>query len=420
MKKRAVGLLLAAGMVMTSLMYVPVSAEEAEVITLACWYDEDEMSGILEAINAKLEGKYVVEYTYISNSDWNNVISTQLAAGEGPDIVADGANFPARIKAGNVKDITGAAFLEGINEVGFSLCSDGGKIYGVPSYGWFGGMWYNEDILAECGVEVPKTFDEFVSACEVIKEAGYEPMGFGLADGDTAHSSLLGYLENSFYHNNDTNAEGIAFDNVFANGEITLAGNWDEAVTKWYTLIEKGFIHSEMLGMSNEEAVGNFIAGKSAFLQGGPWQYTNIITDGGVNAAFMPHLSESGENVYVLGGPAASFGVNANTKNEEGAMAVLEAIASVEVQQAIVDANTGGFSYKAGVVAQQPEEYAGIADILNNGNVACAWDRWSVNMPSQSLIDESIAQVQGLVSGDLTIEDYLAAMDEKANSIRYN
>ena len=67
-------------------------------------------------------------------------LGTQLAAGEGPDIVADGANFPARIKAGNVKEITGADYLEGINDAGFALCKEGDKIYGIPSYGWFSGV----------------------------------------------------------------------------------------------------------------------------------------------------------------------------------------------------------------------------------------------------------------------------------------
>ncbi len=70
------------------------------------------------------------------------------------------------------------------------------KIYGIPSYGWFSGIWCNASILEECGVEIPKTFDEFVAACETINEKGYTAYGFGIADDSTATSSLLGYLEN--------------------------------------------------------------------------------------------------------------------------------------------------------------------------------------------------------------------------------
>ena len=50
---------------------------------------------ILEKVNEQMDGKYVIEYTYVANTDYNNVLSTQLASGEGPDIIMDGTNYPA-------------------------------------------------------------------------------------------------------------------------------------------------------------------------------------------------------------------------------------------------------------------------------------------------------------------------------------
>lgn len=121
----------------------------------------------------------------------------------------------------------------------------------------------------------------------------------------------------------------------------------------------------------------------------------------------------------MIGGPAASWGINVNTKNEEGAEKVMEALASVEVQQAFIDENPGSSSYREGVTIGLPEEYADVEAVLNAGKIACCWDRWGVNMPSQSLVDEFNAQVQGLVSGELSVEDFLKALDSKADSIRY-
>ena len=285
-------------------------------------------------------------------------------------------------------------------------------------YGWFSGIWYNKDIFEANGVEVPATFDEFVAVCDTLAQAGVQPMSFGLADGDSALHSVLGYLENSFYHNNDANPDGTDFDVKFAYGEANMNGSLNDVVTKWSTLIEKGYINADMLGISNDQAVADFIAGNAAMLNGGPWQYTNF-ADAGMNFGMMSHLSESGENKYMVGGPAVNFGINANTKDPEGAMKVLKAFGSVAVQQAFVDANVGGFSYRSGVEASMPEEYDGIKDIINAGNIACTWDRWSVNMPSQSLFDEAKAQLQGLISGDYTVEDYLQTLDDMAANIRY-
>ena len=66
-----------------------------------------------------------------------------------------------------------------------------------------------------------------------------------------------------------------------------------------------------------------------------------------------------------------------------------------------------------------PEEYDYVADIINSGNIAFPSDRWSVNMPSQSLFDEFTAQIQGVISGDITGDELVQAIDAKAASIRY-
>ena len=347
----------------------------AQKVTFTCWYDEDNMEPIIAAINEQL----------------------------------------ARIKAGNVKEITGAGYLEGINDAGFALCKDGDKIYGIPSYGWFSGVWYNKDIFEKYNITAPTTFDELVAVCDTLAENGVQPMGFGLADGDTALHSLLGYIENSFYQ---TSEEGKQFDDGFAKGQKKMDGTLNEYVKEWNILIEKGYINDTMVGISNEQALSDFIAGKTAIFNGGPWQYTNL-QDAGLKFGMIPNLGKTSENQYLNGGPAVNFGINVNTKNEEGAAKLMEALASVEVQQAFVDANVGGFSYKEGVTTDIPDEYEAVKSILENGNVACCWDRWSVNMPSQSLFDEAVSQVQGLATGIVTPDDFVKALDAKADSIRY-
>ena len=72
------------------------------------------MNPILEKVNEQMDGKYVIEYTYVANTDYNNVLSTQLASGEGPDIIMDGTNYPAEIKAGNVEDISDYDFVKSL------------------------------------------------------------------------------------------------------------------------------------------------------------------------------------------------------------------------------------------------------------------------------------------------------------------
>ena len=119
MKKKVISMFLTACTV--SVMVVGggsnlVMADDAETVTLMGWYDEDDMNPILEKVNEQMDGKYVIEYTYVANTDYNNVLSTQLASGEGPDIIMDGTNYPAEIKAGNGEDISDYDFVKEFNE----------------------------------------------------------------------------------------------------------------------------------------------------------------------------------------------------------------------------------------------------------------------------------------------------------------
>ena len=50
--------------------------------------------------------------------------------------------------------------------------SHDGKLYGVPYSVPMMGVFYNTDIFAAQGIEVPKTYKEFVAACEKLKAAG--------------------------------------------------------------------------------------------------------------------------------------------------------------------------------------------------------------------------------------------------------
>jgi raffinose/stachyose/melibiose transport system substrate-binding protein len=94
-------------------------------------------------------------------------------------------------------------------------------------------------------------------------------------------------------------------------------------------------------------------------------------------------------------------------------------MAGQEFQQALVDANPGSFSSFEGITPNVPAEYDLVAPVLEKGNVVVAWDRWSVNMPSQSMIDYAISQMQSLINGDIDVDQFVESLDSEADKIRY-
>ena len=70
------------------------------------------------------------------------------------------------------------------------MTSDGAT-YGVPYYSHAQVMWYRTDLLEAAGLEVPKTWDEFLTVCQTIKDNGYEPLAL---DGAYANFNFYNHL----------------------------------------------------------------------------------------------------------------------------------------------------------------------------------------------------------------------------------
>ena len=109
----------------------------------------------------------------VSWNDIYTVVNTRIANGEQPDLLnidgfadyqADGLLLPA---SEWVSEATYAKFFPSFLEQ--SVVD--GVVWAVPDLASARALYYNADILAEVGVEVPTTWDELRAACEAIKAA---------------------------------------------------------------------------------------------------------------------------------------------------------------------------------------------------------------------------------------------------------
>ncbi|GAA4775305.1 ABC transporter substrate-binding protein [Microbacterium gilvum] len=425
MTRRRAGMHAAAAAAALALAALPLAACSSDAgteggtttITISSWYEENVIGTTIETANEILAADDIeLEYTQIPLDQYNTWLSTQLASGEGPDLIMDGASFPARVAAGNLVDISDDEIVSNFTPEGLALATAAdGAVYGVPSYGWFSGIFYNKALFEEAGVEVPTTFDEFLDVSDQLIDAGITPLAAGLADSDKAIHSLMGYLENAYYHNGDGSPE---IDTEFAYGETTLDGNWNDALDTWSELIHHGVLTAEMIGTPMTQAQAEFTGGDAAMYISGPWDY-QVFVDAGLDFGMFAHVGDDAENQWLLGGPAASMGVNVDSEHPEEALIALHALASQEAMQATIDANPGAFSYYNGVEGSFPAEYDLVAPLLAEGHVAVGWDRWGVNMPAQTMLDTLTKGLQSVIGGQQSTDDLIAQLDAQADSIRY-
>ena len=175
-KKRALSILMAAAMAAGTLVTsVPVYADDVEEITWMFWDDleatEDLISkgykDVIDRFNEEYDGKYHVTPITTNLEEYDGKLNALIAAGQTPDVYIcnPGPNMDVYVNAGAAADLTDilenqeadwyASFTDGI----FERMTYDGKIMAVPTNFAAACVYYNTEMFADAGVEVPTTYD---------------------------------------------------------------------------------------------------------------------------------------------------------------------------------------------------------------------------------------------------------------------
>jgi len=112
-------------------------------------------------------------------AEGDNIIKTRLATQTMTDIFFynSGSLFQAINPERNLLDLTGEAWQDAVQQNFKDVVSAGGKVYGAPAQAaTAGGIFYHIPTYEELGLEVPKSWDEFMANNEAIKAAGKVPV----------------------------------------------------------------------------------------------------------------------------------------------------------------------------------------------------------------------------------------------------
>ncbi len=126
--------------------------------------------------------------------DVKTIIATALEANENVDIFEEDYQRIASTYSEYCLDVTEMAEAAGYGDIGFQCFVDqqkewSGAFNSIAEQPQVGGIFYNKDIFDAAGVTtLPATWDEFLTACQAMVDAGFEPMapltmliGFALA-----------------------------------------------------------------------------------------------------------------------------------------------------------------------------------------------------------------------------------------------
>ena len=130
-----------------------------------------------------------------AGTDGDNIVKTRLASGEMSDLLMynSGSLLAALNPSEYFIDLGSQPWIDRLDDTFRSTASVDGVTYGIPfASSGGGGILYSKPIYEELGLEIPKTWDEFLANCDAIKAAGKTAIVGAFADSWTAQVLYLG------------------------------------------------------------------------------------------------------------------------------------------------------------------------------------------------------------------------------------
>lgn len=284
MKKRVLAVLLAGAMVCSMAACGKKekssggSAEKSISVTTTFAGEDGNAPNYQEACKAftKETGIKIKDSSATSDETFKARVTTDFETGSEPDVLffftgADASSFIKEEKVVSIDEIRKEypEYADNMDDSKLPVNLVDDKNYAVPVNGYWEGLFFNQEILKEAGVETPGadyTWDQFKEDCKKIKDAGYTPIAAAL--GDIPHY----WWEYSIFNNTTTATHAEVPKSVDeGNGP-----GWVQGMEDVKELYELGFFPDNTLSAKDDETFAMFTDGKAAFLIDGSWKVGGI------------------------------------------------------------------------------------------------------------------------------------------------
>jgi raffinose/stachyose/melibiose transport system substrate-binding protein len=388
---------------------LPANADDT--VTLWSWRTEDEaaMRRIFDVFEKENPGTKV-DIQFTPDADYQNRLSTALRGGRGPDI--------AQLKAyGELQPFVEAGYLDPLDEtvpelknfpdaaLGGARGRADGKLYGVPYSVPMMGVFYNQDIFAAQGIEIPKTYKDFVAACEKLKAAGITPIAAGGASGSAWALEIgLGVVGPTIY--------GPGFYDEMMSGKATFEDpRWVAAVKRYAEL--KPYFSEGFAGVDYTTSTQQFIGGKAAMFLGGSFENGSFKAQNpDLKFSIFPFPADDAATpLFTSAFSDGSYGLVSESENKEAATKVLNFMASAEFGQLFAD-ELGWPPARTDVTVKDPV-LAEMMKMSKNSTpyLTLVGFRWQTPTASSVLQAEIIDTVEGKIAPEKLAADIQAAVN---------
>jgi len=402
----------------------PVASTAASSVASAVSETAVTQPATLELFSTKSENKNILQsiiddfhaqnpditITITCPQDAGTVLKTRLTKNDIPDIVAMGgdATFKELQGADVLEDLSFEPYAASVQDSYKKMIYDvqkdkEQKLYGVPYATNASGVLYNVDMFKEAGVEVPKTWDEFLAACKKFQGAGKTPFELTLKDSWCClppWNSMAPDLQLSSF-TDDRMAK-----------KTTFAATHQEVAQKYLELLK--YAQKDYMGTTYADGNKAFAEGKAAMMINGNWaisEFKKTNKDFKVDLFAFPASNDTSKN-YVTSGVDVLFGINKDSKAKDAAKKFVSFMMEKTTAQKYIK-DQFAFSAIKGV-EQEDSTVAGVKADIGSGKVANFPDHYYPSgFDLASLAQNFAKNAAANMDATKNIADFLKQCDEK-------
>lgn len=266
------------------------------LLLTGCMGEKIERGTLTEKIKEINEQKIELSLFYSGeNINWIAAIEELCEAfmSSNPDIIlqveySNSGNYTEELKAKEAADEFGyfeidnpymfktAGKLGEVNSEVASLVENpvimNGKIYALPFYSTSYGIVYNKVLFKAYGIEIPKTYQDFLKVCKLLKSKGVAPLAVG-GNEDSAVCGWLNYFFLTEVEKNNSNWQKKRM-----NGEVSFQDvDMQTALEDFQDLMNGQYILEDSINMGDNQIINHMINQEVAMYYGTPAMLAKII-----------------------------------------------------------------------------------------------------------------------------------------------
>lgn len=371
--------------------------------------EDDDAYAQLAALYTEETGVEVEVISYPAEA-YNNQLTTQLQAGNAADVMV---LIPGGGQAVTVTTIAEGGFLEPLGEASAAVVPAGqenlfgidGTLYGQPTALMPTALVWNGPAADPLGiVDYPATYDELLSACADARAGDKSFMVVaGAISFNTGLLATMIAATRVYQPDPDWNDQRIA-------GEVTFADSgWRDVLEDVAQMDEAGCFQDGVEG-GTFDSITQGLGGQTSLSAPVPGSAAvQINSAAGLELTVRAFPPADGQEPYGLVSANYAWVINSAAKDEAqaSAQAFLDWAAAPEQAQAFADL-AGLIPISGATASNVAPEYTSMAGLIESGSyTGFPVETW----PNPAVYDALSTGIQGLFTGQKTVDEILAEMD---------